>query len=302
MKKILVFLLFSIIFTAAWAQSPNLFNYQSVVRDPSGNIVADSPIGLRISILKGSASGSVSYSETHYLSTNAFGLISVKIGAGNTPAGQLDTLDWGNADYFLSTELDITGGANYMLMGVSQLISVPYALYGRDEDFDPGNEIQDIVYSNDTLSISNGSSIPLPLGYLGEIKSFVVSISGAITIAELQARGWAICDGTSPDSQGIVNALLTVTPNMQDRFLKMSTNTSTGNTGGFAEHNHQWQGATNQGSPRSWRADGITQFDNGSTADNGYSRTIVDASQSIYTKNNSSLPPFYEILFFIKVK
>lgn len=73
-------------------------------------------------------------------------------------------------------------------------------------------------------------------GALGEVKMFSLSLTGAVTKANLQAAGWAICDGTTPTTQGISSATITSTPNLQDKFLKMSTDESSGTTGGEATH------------------------------------------------------------------
>ena len=66
---------------------------------------------------------------------------------------------------------------------------------------------------------------------LGEIKMFDLSRSGAVTKATLQGRGWAICDGTTPASQGITDPTITTTPDLRTKFLRHSANETTGGTG-----------------------------------------------------------------------
>jgi hypothetical protein len=46
------------------AQAPEGFKYQSVVRDASQNVVANQAVGMQMTILQGSASGTVVYQET----------------------------------------------------------------------------------------------------------------------------------------------------------------------------------------------------------------------------------------------
>ena len=61
---------------------PESMNYQAVIRDGSGNIVANQSVGIRIDILQGSASGTSVYQETFTTTTNAYGSIAIKIGCG----------------------------------------------------------------------------------------------------------------------------------------------------------------------------------------------------------------------------
>lgn len=114
-----------------FAQSPQSFTYQSVIRNASNQLVSNSSIGTKISILQGSATGSIVYSETHQASTNSNGLLSLVIGAGTVQNGTFSTINWGNGPYFIKTESDLTGGTNYTLTGTQQLMSVPYALYAE---------------------------------------------------------------------------------------------------------------------------------------------------------------------------
>ncbi len=109
------------------AQPPAKMNYQSVVRSSSGQLIVNQMVGLRVSILRGSAGGTVIYNEVMLPSTNANGLLSVEIGGGNGFA----TIDWADGPYFLKTEIDPAGGMDYSIVGVSELLSVPYAMFAR---------------------------------------------------------------------------------------------------------------------------------------------------------------------------
>ncbi len=113
------------------AQSPQSFTYQSVIRNNMEQLVANTPIGTRISIIQGSVTGSIVYVETHNASTNANGLLSLIIGAGTVQNGSFSTINWGNGPYFIKIESDISGGTNYSLTATQQLMSVPYALYAE---------------------------------------------------------------------------------------------------------------------------------------------------------------------------
>jgi hypothetical protein len=117
---------------SAFAQAPNKMSYQAVIRNNSNALVTDQSVGMRISILQGSASGSSIYVETQVPTTNTNGLASIEIGGGTVISGNFSSINWANGPYFVKTETDPTGGANYSITGTSQLLSVPYALYAEN--------------------------------------------------------------------------------------------------------------------------------------------------------------------------
>ena len=105
--KILLFLFFSV---NLFAQSPQLFTFQSIVRDAQNELITNTPVGVKISILQGSFNGASVYIETHEPFTNENGLLSLEIGNGNIVSGIFSIIDWGNGPYFLKTEIDPDGG------------------------------------------------------------------------------------------------------------------------------------------------------------------------------------------------
>jgi hypothetical protein len=116
---------------SAFAQAPERMSYQSVIRNAGNNLVINQSVGLRISILQGTSTGTVSYQETQTATTNINGLVSVQIGAGAVLSGTFSAIDWANGPYFVKTETDPTGGTSYSISGTTQLLSVPYALYAK---------------------------------------------------------------------------------------------------------------------------------------------------------------------------
>ena len=128
MKKLLSFLAI-VMTTIAIAQAPQKMSYQAVMRNASNTLIANSSIGMRISILQGSSTGSSVYTETQSTTTNTNGLATVQIGAGSVVSGTFSAINWGASSYYIKTETDPTGGTNYTIVGTSQLLSVPYALY-----------------------------------------------------------------------------------------------------------------------------------------------------------------------------
>jgi hypothetical protein len=177
MKQIILLSLFLILTTNLFSQIPKSFRYQAVVRDPSGQICANKMISLRISILEDQENGTPVYREIHeqYV-TNEYGIVAINIGQGGLVVlGNFSNILWGQHNYYMMVELDINGQTNFVLMGTSQILAVPYALYAEnvinnnDPDSDPTNEIQDLYLNNDVLTItknSQASSISLSK-YLG---------------------------------------------------------------------------------------------------------------------------------------
>ena len=131
MKKIYTLFVALIFAGCLMAQTPQSFKYQAVARDISGNVVTDQAVGMQISILQGSTSGTAVYVETFLPTTNGFGLINLNIGEGTEVSGDFTTINWSGDIYFIKVEMDITGGTAYEEFGTSQLLSVPYALHAK---------------------------------------------------------------------------------------------------------------------------------------------------------------------------
>jgi hypothetical protein len=112
------------------AQAPELMSYQAVIRNSSGDLVTGSNVGVRISILQGSASGTAVYVETQSGTTNGNGLLSLKIGSGSS-SDNFEDINWSDGPYFIKTETDPNGGSNYSISGTTQMLSVPYALHTK---------------------------------------------------------------------------------------------------------------------------------------------------------------------------
>ena len=156
LTMLIIILAYQLIITSAFAQAPKKMSYQAVIRDASNNLITSHPVGMQISILQGSATGTVVYKEIYNPNpqTNANGLVSVEIGSGLVITGVFDTINWGNGSYYIKTETDPTGGTNYTIAGASQLLSVPYALYANSS----GNAQSPIPDLASVLSINNSAN------------------------------------------------------------------------------------------------------------------------------------------------
>jgi uncharacterized protein (TIGR02145 family) len=131
MKNLLALLLINLIALTTFAQAPQKFSYQSVIRNAGNQLVANQNVGIKISILQGSAAGSAVYAETHSPLTNANGLATLEIGGGTVLSGNFANINWVNGPYFVKTETDVNAGSNYTITSTTQLLSVPYALYSN---------------------------------------------------------------------------------------------------------------------------------------------------------------------------
>ena len=138
---------------------PNAFNYSAVARDAVGQPIATTTIGIQIEILKNSPTGTSQYSENHIVNTDAFGLFNLVVGAGAAQSGSMATIDWSNDNYYLKVGLDATGGTNFLTMGITQLLSVPYAMHTKTaEGLINGMVINSVSTAGDTLYLSNGQT------------------------------------------------------------------------------------------------------------------------------------------------
>jgi len=131
MKNILLFIILLSGGIIISAQVPEAFNYQAIVRDESKNPITDQSVSFKMSILKGSITGSEEYVETHITSTNSLGLVNLVIGNGTDKTGTISAIDWGADSYFLKVEIDPAGEEDYTEMGTTQLLSVPYAMHSK---------------------------------------------------------------------------------------------------------------------------------------------------------------------------
>src|SRR6056297_790033 len=181
MRKIFTFLTAVLLTLGMFAQSPEKMSYQAVIRDASDNLLTDTQVGMQISILQGSASGTAVFVETQDPTTNANGLLSLEIGAGTVVSGDFTTIDWANGPYFIKTETDPEGGTNYTITGTSQLLSVPYALHAKTAEAVTG----EITETDPTFTSSEAANITATditnLGNLSGTNTGDQDISGIAT-------------------------------------------------------------------------------------------------------------------------
>jgi hypothetical protein len=155
MKRIFTIAAALLMTASVWAQAPEKMSYQAVVRDASNALVTTTAVGMQISILQTTATGTAVYVETQTPTTNINGLVSLEIGSGTVVFGTFSSINWSNGPYFIKTETDPTGGTTYTITGTTQLMSVPYALHSNTAD----NIVGGITETDPTFTASEAANI-----------------------------------------------------------------------------------------------------------------------------------------------
>lgn len=208
MKRIFTLSMVILIAISAFTQVPQKMSYQCVIRNASGVLVTNQNIGIRISVLQGTATGSVVYQETYNPNpqTNANGLVTVEIGSGVPISGTFSAINWTSGPYFLRTETDPTGGTIYTIVGISQLLSVPYAQYAKSS----GNG-----FSGNYNDLSNKPLLAIVAisGNYNDLANKPTLFNGswaAITGKPTTLAGYGITDGmnVSHAANGITSTLI----------------------------------------------------------------------------------------------
>ena len=130
MNRILLSALLMTVVTVAKAQIPQQLNYQGVARNASGTPITYQDIKVRISLIDSAGGGYLAYRETRTVKTNYVGLFNIVIGApgASNPVGRMQDVNWITGRKYIKLEIDPTGSSNFILAGMTQLQSVPYAL------------------------------------------------------------------------------------------------------------------------------------------------------------------------------
>lgn len=121
------------------------FNFQGMVLNSAGKVVANKNISVKINIYLDSLKTTLVYGEQHSSVTNEFGLFTLIVGQGTYNGGLNSTvasIDWKSGSYYLNVLVDTAGSSGYIDIGITKLVSVPYAMY-----------------SSKTNKISNGLSV-----------------------------------------------------------------------------------------------------------------------------------------------
>ena len=251
MKRLLTFLFFTVILLSStlYAQiPPNAFNYSAVARDASGQAIATSTIGIQISILQSSTTGTSVYTENHFVNTDEFGLFNLVIGAGAVQSGSMTTIDWAGDNYYLKVGMDATGGTNFLTMGTTQLLSVPYALHSATADSIVGGVN---TFSGDYLDLSNQPTTVDSISstgdtlYLSNGQTFVSGgnsggTGGSFTHYIGEEFGGGVIFHLWKDAQGLEHGLIV---SLEDQSISQAWSDVTTGVGSTAQSS--WDGLSN---------------------------------------------------------
>lgn len=130
MKRLLIVVIACLTFsTIVQGQVPQKFSYQGIARDEVGNPMAKQKLNLKLSVLATEDASQPEYEETQLVTTNEFGLYTLQIGNGTPIVGEMKNVKWETGNKYIRVAIDPTGGMLFKVMGTTQLLSVPYAIY-----------------------------------------------------------------------------------------------------------------------------------------------------------------------------
>jgi hypothetical protein len=193
---VLVLVLFLFSSVSILAQTPEKMSYQVVLRDASNTLLTNQQVGIQISILQTTITGSAVYTETQTATTNINGLVSLEIGTG-TSSDDFSTIDWSAGPFFIKTATDASGGSNYSIIGTSQLMSVPFALYAKTA----GNDELKENTANKSTNIVTDAASDVKFPSVKSVKTYVDAVQDDVDANETAS--------TTSDAtlQGYIDAL-----------------------------------------------------------------------------------------------
>jgi hypothetical protein len=237
MKRNYTLLFFLLATVSILAQTPEKMSYQLVLRDATNTLLTNQQVGIQISILQTTITGSAVYIETQTATTNINGLVSLEIGTGAS-SDNFSAIDWSAGPFFIKTATDASGGSNYSIIGTSQLMSVPYALYAKTAGNDELKEntankstnvvtdaasdvkfpsvksvktyvdaVQDDVDANETASTTSDATLQ---GYIDALEARIAALEPqpiAAAIGDLRDGGVVFWVDPADNTHGLVCAL-----------------------------------------------------------------------------------------------
>jgi uncharacterized protein (TIGR02145 family) len=128
MKQLfLTILAFSMLSLVANGQVPQKFSYQAAIRNSDGTVMSEEEVDIQVKLRTLTTEGDVVYEEVHMTQTNAQGVVSIAVGAGATPKGSFGEIPWSDG-IFIEVGVKLRAESTFNILGVSQILSVPYAL------------------------------------------------------------------------------------------------------------------------------------------------------------------------------
>jgi hypothetical protein len=121
MKNLLILFVFSFLSSVAFTQIASNMPYEVTLKNALGEVVPNQNVGIQLTVLQGTSDGTVLFQETHFVTTDASGKVTLSIGDGTILNGTFDAIDWADAQIFIKTERDLAGGTAYTLIEIGQM-------------------------------------------------------------------------------------------------------------------------------------------------------------------------------------
>ena len=209
-KKIFTLFASIIIVLSTFAVVPQKMSYQAIIRNNYNVLVTNQKVSMKISILQDQTPV---YVEMQMATTNDNGLLTVEIGNGIVVSGVFSAIKWGSGAFFIKTETDPDGGTFYSIIGTSELLSVPYALYSTSSGSDVS--FNDSIIS--TTSTWSSFKINSELGKKANIKD-LATVATTGNFSDLKGKpttlaGYGITDASSgTGTSATMSGDATITP------------------------------------------------------------------------------------------
>lgn len=227
MKKLFLFIAALVAF-AANAQNSGLgFNYQAVVRNVNGVLLADTDVNLRVSLYPGQNANTPTWVETHTVHTDFSGCFGITVGKGARDNSSLvaEYSDVNFASVYYWMKIEILEGDTYREVSYSQLPSSPYSEVSHNATLFPAGvivpfagEVENIPYG---WMLCDGSQVS---------RAEYTNLYNAIGVC------WGMGDGSTtfnlPDLRGMfLRGVSGDSGNDADANSRIVLNDNGGNTG-----------------------------------------------------------------------
>lgn len=227
MKRTMI-LLVSLLSLAIHAQNSGLgFNYQAVVRNVDGVLLANSDVSLRVSLYPGQQAITPTWVETHTVHTDISGSFGITVGKGKREDVSA-VLNYADVDYSVGyywMKVEILEGSNYREVCYSQLPSSPYSEIAHNA----------ILFPPGLIAPFAGSADKVPAGWL-LCDGSAVSRSDYANLYDAIGVNWGTGDGSTtfnlPDLRGMfLRGVSGDSGNDADADSRVLLNDNGGNTG-----------------------------------------------------------------------
>lgn len=231
MKKILFFIVCTMVLSVQAQNSGLGFNYQAVVRNTVGVLLSNSDVNLRVSLYPGQEAVTPTWVETHLVHTDFSGSFGITVGKGKRDAvstvPNYADVDFSTGYYWM--KIEILEGSNYREVSYSQLPSSPYAEIAHNA----------ISYPAGLIAPFAGTKDKIPNGWL-LCDGSAVSRSDYANLYDAIGVCWGTGDGAStfnlPDLRGMflrgVSDESGNDPDADNRILLTDNGGNTGNNVG----------------------------------------------------------------------